>query len=193
MQKRACHPVIVFLQRVWFKVGIRAWTMLKYNYKRNRNFISELQGTAWNWGGWWELIGVGREKKRRDSVWWESHLSLWCHTRKEDGDADFREMGEKMSSSFEPRSMALSGDLELLSPMRAATRITATPSPHYPTTSHPTYTSYFSANRALIGFRKCYFWGIWVKEDWKTRGWGLSYTIYYQCDHTGTSNLLACH
>lgn len=63
MQKRACHPVIVFLQRVWFKVGIRAWTTLKYNYKRNRNFISELQGTAWNWGGWWELIGVGREKK----------------------------------------------------------------------------------------------------------------------------------
>lgn len=37
----ACHPVIVFLQRVWFKVGIRAWTMLKYNYKRNWNFISE--------------------------------------------------------------------------------------------------------------------------------------------------------
>lgn len=58
------------LQRIWFNFGIRAWTMLKYNYKRNRNFICELQGIALNWRGWWKMICVSREKKgRRGSVW----------------------------------------------------------------------------------------------------------------------------
>lgn len=123
MQKGACHPVIVFLQRVWFKVGIRAWTMLKYNYKRNRNFISELQGTAWNWGGWWELIGVSREKGGGVCNG-RSH----CPSGAPGGKMGMWTLGrgrEKRTSSFELGFMTLSEDLELLPPTRLTIRIAA--------------------------------------------------------------------
>lgn len=90
MQKGACHPVIAFLQRVWFKVGIKAWTMLKYNYKRNSNFTSGLQGTASEAAGSWWVMAAGK-RRERGNAWWQHSLVLLLPCWDGGWRTDFRE------------------------------------------------------------------------------------------------------
>lgn len=70
------------------------------------------QGTAWNWGGWWEPIGVGREARgsRRGGEWWEKPLGpLGPHWEGRWRRWPSGRGREKMTSSFELRFVTLQG------------------------------------------------------------------------------------
>lgn len=148
------------------------------------------QGTAWNWGGWWEPIGVGREARgsRRGGEWWEKPLGpLGPHWEGRWRRWPSGRGREKMTSSFELRFVTLQGiwNFRLLQEWPAEYL-----QPWVPCV--PT-TSYFSVSRTPIGWRKSHFWGVGVEENWTTGRWSPRRTIYSQRDHKGTSNLLACH
>lgn len=157
--------------------------MLKHNYKRNRNFISELQGTAWNWGGWRELIGAGGERRgRKRRCGKRRHLSLWpglgrktrtsTQGRQGEDDALFR------AEIHGPRGV---WGFRLLSgrPPHVLQRLV----PQLPATSRPAHAPRVSVHRTPMGCGKCHFWGIWT-----TGGRGPGCAIYCQCDHGGTSD-----
>lgn len=189
MQKGACHPVIAFLQRVWFKVGIRAWTMLKYNYKRNRNFISEFSRNSFElrrlvkadrcWQG-------GKGEKERRWVMGEATCPFGATLGRKVEMLALGSGREKMTPSFEVRFTTLLGVWSLYLLWDDHQNIGIPTSPVF----SPPPTSLLRGPHS-VGWRKYCSWGIWVEGNWMPGGWSPRCTLYYQCDHKVTSNLLA--
>ena len=112
--------------------------MSKCNYKRGRDFISGLQGTAWSWGGCWELIGGGREERGEEAT---------CPSGpRGEGRRRCRLQGERADIPAADGSGAAA-------PSESRQPNSCRPPPTY----HSTHTPHVSVNRTLIGCGKCHF------------------------------------